>query len=60
MRIIDEFSVGDLSSNNFHPSIIKIKKKSNKVKIKARVFNDLGDDDTLDTRDFFTFRVPMP
>ena len=58
MQIIDEFSAGDLSSNNFHPSIIKIKKKSNKVKIKARVFNDLGDDDTLDTRDFFTFRVP--
>tara|TARA_E500000178_G_scaffold140201_1_gene139854 strand:+ start:40 stop:168 length:129 start_codon:yes stop_codon:yes gene_type:complete len=30
MQIIDEFSAGDLSSNNFHPSIIKIKKKATK------------------------------
>ena len=60
MIIVDEFANGDLSSNNFHPSIIKIKKnkKGNKVRVKARVFNDLGDDDTLDTRDFFTLKVP--
>ena len=62
MAVIDEFSDGDLSSNNFHPSIINIKKSKNKktqkIKIKARVFNDLGDDDRLDTRDFFTFNVP--
>ena len=60
MIIVDEFANGDLSSNNLHPSIIKIKKnkKGNKVRIKARVFNDLGDDDTLDTRDFFTLKVP--
>ena len=59
MKLVDEFSTGDLSSNNFHPSFIKIKKKKNKhkIKIKARVYNDLGDDDTLDTRDFFTFKV---
>ena len=60
MSVIDEFSTGDLSSNNCHPSFIKVKKKKNKhkIKIKARVYNDLGDDDTLDTRDFFTFKVP--
>jgi len=60
MYTIDEFAGGDLSSNNFHPSFIKVKKnkKRNKIKVKARVFNDLGDDDTLDTRDFFTFKVP--
>lgn len=59
MKLIDEFSTGDLSSNNLHPSIIRVKnKKNNKIKIKARVFNDLGDDETLDTRDFFTFKVP--
>ena len=59
MKLIDEFSAGDLSSNNFHPSIIKVKKKKNKhkIKIKARVYNDLGDDDILDTRDFFTIKV---
>ena len=59
MKLIDEFFTGDLSSNNLHPSIIKVKKKKNgKIRLKARVFNDLGDDDTLDTRDFFTFEVP--
>ena len=58
--IIDEFADWDLSSNNFHPSFIKVKnnKKRNKIKIKARVFDDLGDDDTLDTRDFFILKVP--
>ena len=34
------------------------KKNKHKIKIKARVYNDLGDDDTLDTRDFFIFKVP--
>lgn len=60
MNLVDEFQTGDLSSNNFHPSFIKVKKKKNKhkIKIKARVYNDLGDDDTLDARDFFTFKVP--
>ena len=60
MSVIDEFSTGDLSSNNCHPSFIKVKKKKNKhkIKIKARVYNDLGDDDTLDTRDIFAFKVP--
>ena len=62
MAVIDEFAAGDLSSNNCHPSIINVKKSKNKktqkIKIKARVFNDLGDDDRLDTRDFFTFKVP--
>lgn len=59
MNLIDEFSTGDLSSNNLHPSIIKVKnKKNHKIRIKARVFNDLGNDETLDTRDFFTFKVP--
>ena len=60
MFIIDEFSQGDLSSNNFYPSVIKVKdnEKTQKIVIKGRVFNDLGDDGTLDTRDFFAFRVP--
>ena len=56
--LIDEFSAGDLSSNNCHPSFIKVKKNKHKIKIKARVYNDLGDDDTLDIRDFFAFKVP--
>ena len=60
--LVNEFGDGDLSSNNFYPSIIKVKKSKNKgrinIKLKARVFNDLGDDPNLDTRDFFTFKVP--
>ena len=61
MILIDKFSTGDLSSNNLYPSIIKVDKRNNmlnEISIKARVYNDLGDNDTLDTRDFFTFKVP--
>ena len=62
MILIDEFSQGDLSSNNLYPSIIEVSQRNNslfnEISIVGRVYNDLGDDDTLDTRDFFTFIVP--
>ena len=62
MIFIDEFSSGDLSSNNLYPSIIEVNQSNNsffnEISIAGRVYNDLGDDDTLDTRDFFTFIVP--
>ena len=61
MILIDKFSTGDLSSNNLYPSIIKVDKRNNmlnEISIKARVYNDLGDNDTLDTRDFSHSKFP--
>ena len=36
MKLVDEFSTGDLSSNNFHPSFIKIKKRKISTRSKSK------------------------
>ena len=48
---------GDLSSNPVSPSYIRVNKKTRKVVVEGRLFNDLGDDSNLDTRDFFLFKI---